>query len=324
MDGRTQLAGSEITLQPVTTTPRFYYQERWLHVLKSVYGFDTIVLTPRGSVSATGTTLRLSTLKSPISGTRLVSLPFSDYCPITDATPEETQDVVGQAIELAARHRARYLELRTGPNTVLGKDSRFVASDLYVRWVSRLQPDHERVWSGIKKSVCVQIRKATKVGVTVRRGIDRSDMQAYYQLHLETRSKKHGMPAQPWKYFDALWSEFGESGEVQLYLASYSGTVVAGIVCLAGGDTMQYAYGGSDPRYLHLAPNNLLMWEAMKSACEQGYGLFDFGRTAVANAGLMQFKRGWGSEGIPLTYYYYPAVAGLAGVPAGVGRPIAV
>ena len=41
--------------------------------------------------------------------------------------------------------------------------------------------------------------------------------------------------------------------------------------------------------------------------------LLDLGRTARENFGLMEFKRGWGAIEEPLTYYYFPRCAGLAG-----------
>ena len=81
---------------------------------------------------------------------------------------------------------------------------------------------------------------------------------------------------------------------------------------LGSGRTLRYAYGASDPGALHLAPNNLLFWEAIAWGCEQGFSVFDFGRTERDNQGLMQFKRGWGGTETPLPYYYSPQIAGLA------------
>jgi lipid II:glycine glycyltransferase (peptidoglycan interpeptide bridge formation enzyme) len=84
------------------------------------------------------------------------------------------------------------------------------------------------------------------------------------------------------------------------------------MVLIASGSTVRYAYGASDERYLQLAPNNLLLWEAIEWACSQGYQTLDLGRTARDNAGLMAFKRSWGAVEEPLPYYYAPRVAGLA------------
>ena len=84
------------------------------------------------------------------------------------------------------------------------------------------------------------------------------------------------------------------------------------MVLLSSETSIRYAYGASDERYLHLAPNNLLMWTAITLGCTQRYETFDLGRTARDNQGLMEFKRRWGAIQEPLPYYYYPHVEGLA------------
>ncbi len=175
-----------------------------------------------------------------------------------------------------------------------------------------LDADPDRVWSGLRKPVQHQVKKAQKLGVQVRIAEKREDVMHYYRLHLQTRCKKHGMPAQSQRYFYELWDTFAHNGSMKLLLAEYQGTVIAGMLLLASGTTVRYAYGASDEHYLHLAPNNLLMWMSIKMSCEQGYQTFDMGRTACDNKGLMEFKRRWGAIKEPLPYYYYPEMAGLA------------
>jgi lipid II:glycine glycyltransferase (peptidoglycan interpeptide bridge formation enzyme) len=120
------------------------------------------------------------------------------------------------------------------------------------------------------------------------------------------------MPAQPQRFFLELWDRFAASAAMHVLLAEYQGAVIAGMILFASGTTMRYAYGASDEAYLHLAPNNLLMWTAILQGCAEGYQLLDMGRTACDNDGLMEFKRRWGAIKEPLPYYYYPRVAGLA------------
>jgi lipid II:glycine glycyltransferase (peptidoglycan interpeptide bridge formation enzyme) len=175
-----------------------------------------------------------------------------------------------------------------------------------------LSADPDSVWSSLRKPIQHQVKKSQKLGVQVRIAQNREDMESYYRLHLQTRSKKHGMPAQPAEYFCGLWDAFAASGSVRLLLAEHEGTVIAGMVLLASGSTIRYAYGASDEQFLKLAPNNLLMWTAIKLGCTNGYQTLDMGRTSRGNEGLMEFKRRWGAEPEPLPYYYYPQVAGLA------------
>jgi len=164
----------------------------------------------------------------------------------------------------------------------------------------------------LRKPVQHQVKKSQKLGVGVRVAQRREDVAQYYRLHLQTRCKKHGMPAQPQAYFYKLWDAFAGSGGMQLLLAEYQGMIIAGMILLASNTTIRYAYGASDEHYLHLAANNLLMWTAIKMGCMQGYQTLDMGRTACDNEGLMEFKRRWGAIKEPLPYYYYPHSAGLA------------
>src|SRR5260370_42433083 len=104
---------------------------------------------------------------------------------------------------------------------------------LYVRWLLHIVADPESVWSGFRKPVQHQVKKSQKRGVQVRLAQLREDVGHYYRLHLQTRCKKHGMPAQPQSYFFALWDNFAKSGVMQLLLAEYQGTVIGGIMLLA-------------------------------------------------------------------------------------------
>ena len=71
---------------------------------------------------------------------------------------------------------------------------------------------------------------------------------------------------------------------------------------LAWNGTVVYKFGASDASAWSLRPNHLLIWHAIRSACEQGYRWLDFGRTDARNAGLRDFKLSWGAAEEPLVY----------------------
>lgn len=290
----------------------FAYQPAWLDLISRLYGYSVTPLTTTNSSGAITGYLPLCSLRSPLTGRRLVALPFSDHCPLVAEDEHSAQALIDQAVQLAQAQNARYLELRSGAHPVLAACSNLAESNLYVRWLLPLAQGAEAIWSGLRKPVQRQIKKSQNLGVQVRIAETRVDMDAYYRLHLQTRSKKHGMPAQPRRFFLGLWDTFADSNGVKLLLAEYEGTIIAGMILLACGSAIRYAYGASNERHLQLAPNNLLMWKAITWACEHGYQTLDLGRTACDNEGLMEFKRRWGATREPLTYYYYPQMAGLA------------
>lgn len=290
----------------------FYSDARWLDLIQTVYGFAVTRLEVRGSDGVLRGHLPVCALSSPLTGRRVVSLPFSDMCNLVADDDATAQQLLDQAVELGRKHRARYVELRTGPSTLLAERPDFVANDNYVSWRLALAAGEDKVWSGVEKPVQRQVRKSRKLGVTIRFAQHREDMDVYHELHVGTRSGKHGMPAQPRAFFRGLWDRFATDGTVQALFAEHEGRTIAGMVLFASGDTVHYAYGASEEQSLHLAPNNLLMWESIAWAASKGYQFFDMGRTARDNQGLMEFKRKWGATAEPLPYYYWPHVAGLA------------
>lgn len=290
----------------------FAYQPAWLDLIAHLYGYSVTPLTTTNTNGELTGYLPLCSLHSPFTGRRLVALPFSDHSPLLAEDEASAQALIDEAIGLAQKQKARYLELRTGVHPMLARHPHLAESNLYVRWLLPLADGADAIWSGLRKPVQRQIKKSQTLGVHVRIAETRADMDVYYRLHLQTRSKKHGMPAQPQRFFCGLWDAFAASDRMKLLLAHYEGKVIAGMILLGCGSTIRYAYGASDERYLQLAPNNLLMWQAIAWACERGYQTFDLGRTACDNEGLMEFKRRWGATKEPLTYYYYPQMAGLA------------
>jgi CelD/BcsL family acetyltransferase involved in cellulose biosynthesis len=295
------------------TGDRFFCDERWLNLVETVYGYQVTRLEVRGSDGRSSSGyLPICALRSPLTGRRVVSLPFSDLCPMPVADTLAANQLVDQALELARQSHARYVELRTGDSQYMRDRSDFVASDMYVRWRLQLAPGEDSIWAGVQKPVQRQVRKSRKMGVTIRFASRREDMALYHRLHVRTRTGKHGMPAQPRKFFLELWDRFAADGTLQVLFAEHEESTLAGMVLFAYGDTVRYAYGASEERFLHLAPNNLLMWESIAWAKANGYQLFDMGRTAKDNHGLMEFKRKWGAVMETLPYFYSPRMAGLA------------
>lgn len=300
------------------TDEPFYYQPAWLDLLSRLYGYPVHQLQTTDAAGALTGFLPVMAVRSPLTGRRIVSLPFSDCCPPLVTDDAAAHGLLDQALALAREERARYVELRAGPSAALDTHPELTRNDLYSRWVVPLERDTQAVWGRVKSPAQRQVKKARKEGVTVRAGERLADMDAYHQLHLLTRSRKHGMPTQPLRYFRDLWQTFGapeaagNPARVRLLLAEHEGAVIAGMILLVSGTTVRYAYGASDERYLRLGPNNSLMWEAISWACENGYSHFDMGRTAHDNPGLVSFKRNWGAMEEPLPYYYYPQIAGLA------------
>jgi CelD/BcsL family acetyltransferase involved in cellulose biosynthesis len=293
----------------------FYFHPAWLEILTSLYGYTPIYLTATNSSGKLSGFLPLCSMHSPLTGRRLVSLPFSDYCPLLAEDEASANQLVDQAIELARQKRVRYLELRAGLNEVLARREDLAAGNLYTRWLVSLAPDPDLAWARLRPTARRKVKHARKQGVQIRLAEKREEMHEYYRLHLLTRTKKHGMPAQPLAFFLRLWDAFAPGGQLHLELAEYQGQVIAAHITALVGTGTRYLYGASDERFHELGAGYLLTWEAIARGGKLGYQQLDLGRTAYESPGLMQFKRSWGSCEQASPYYYFPAIAGLASTP---------
>ena len=164
-----------------------------------------------------------------------------------------------------------------------------------------LCPDSHLVSARFHSTHRRNIGVAQKRGVRIEWGAKREHLEAFYQLHLRTR-RRQGIPVQPWRFFDLLADGLIEKGLGFVLLAFKDDKCLAAGVFLHWQRTLTYKYGASDLEGLNFRPNNLLFWAAIRWGCENGYAVFDMGKTDLDNTGLRAFKSGWGAVEIPLYY----------------------
>ena len=124
-------------------------------------------------------------------------------------------------------------------------------------------------------------------------------MGAFYRLFVMTR-RRHGLPAQPRKWFENLVNNFGDALKIRIALKD--GRAVAAMVTIRFKDTLVYKYGCSDTRYNNLGGMPMLFWTSIQEAKAAALKIFDFGRTDAGQAGLIRFKNKWGTSESVLTY----------------------
>jgi lipid II:glycine glycyltransferase (peptidoglycan interpeptide bridge formation enzyme) len=247
-------------------------------------------------------------VKSNLTGRRWVSLPFSDYCnPLfqDDAVKEELSL---QLVQLYQTNRLKKIEVRwqLPEHPDIQQYSEFVLHTI------KLDPDPGQVANKFKRTHLQNIRTAEERGVKVEFGEKLEHIKVFYNLQLETR-KRHGVPAQPWRYFKLFWKNIVKAGLGFVLLASKDQEYIAGMVYLGWGKTLIAKYAASREENFNLRPNNLLFWEGIRWGCINGFETFDMGRTELDNAGLRNFKSRWGALEEPLYYsiissrHYHPS-----------------
>jgi CelD/BcsL family acetyltransferase involved in cellulose biosynthesis len=285
-----------------------FHRPEWSQLLADCYGYRAFTFSRVDAVGRISCGLPILEVKGPLGGRRWVSLPFTDYCPLLAGSEEEIDWLIDQVDAERRAQGVSRLEVRAP----LPKKKDVHRHSTAVTHTLRLSPDVEAVFRSFKrKQVRQPILKAARDGVTVRRAECPGDLvDTFYELHVQTRARL-GVPVQPRRYFRLLWQLLIEPGLAFSLLASVGRSTVAGAVFMAWNGTITYKYGASRPEFSKLSPNKLLLWTAIRWGCENGYRVFDFGRTDVENAGLRAFKLGWGTIEEPLVY------STMGDVPAG-------
>jgi CelD/BcsL family acetyltransferase involved in cellulose biosynthesis len=275
-----------------------FHHPSWLHLLERSYGYEIQALgVVDGGTLVAG--LPLARVASPLTGTRLVALPFSDVCPpfyTSEAGPGAARSLAA-ALALEHDRAAVRVEVRADfPGLPSGR-----RETSFRRHVLALAGDVSLVERRFSKSQVKRgIAKARREGVAIERRTDADALDDFYRLHVRTR-RHQGVPTQPKRFIRGL-AELFDAGLGYTLLAQLGDRTIAAAVFLQWGGTLTYKYGASEREQLPKRPNNLLFWDAIRRGCEAGLHSLDFGRTDPSNEGLCAFKRAWGAEESDLVY----------------------
>jgi Acetyltransferase (GNAT) domain len=240
---------------------------------------------------------------------RLVSLPFS-YAAGSLAVDVAVADALGAAVRERARDRGiRRVELKSRGEFPPAPG--FQRTSHYATYEVSTDAGEASVWARLHPgSTQRSIRKGQKAGIKVRRGDSAADWRVMAELE-ERTAHSHGVPAPPRRFFLEGGRKLQLAGLADVYLAfTEAGVPAAAITVWKGPRAWIYGFGASDPAQLEHRPNHVLLWTAIQDATKAGCA-FDLGRVAPEQAGLLEFKRRWGGQAIPLAYDYWPEPAGL-------------
>src|SRR5690348_2813191 len=81
------------------------YHANWFELISQLYGYTFIPLTTSNTRGEITGFLPLCYMQSPLTGKRLVSLPFSDICPLLATDETDVHALIDQATALAKERR---------------------------------------------------------------------------------------------------------------------------------------------------------------------------------------------------------------------------
>lgn len=295
----------------------FFHTAAWARVLKNSYGYEPVYFVCRERTVVTFT-MPFMAVSSPLTGRRGVSLPFTDRCAPFFRGNEDLSEAVNEVKRFGKAQGWRYVEWRDSAYF----QGDIVSSESFLTHDLTLDKHLSELYRNIDDSNRRNIQKAKRENVSIKIGRTSESLESFYRLHCLTR-RRHGMPPQPLSFFRNVFAHVISPGLGIVVLASHSGLDIAAAVFFHFGRKAIYKFGASDPGYLRVRPNNLVMWEAIQWFGEKSFSSLTLGRTELDNPGLLRFKRAWTTKESPLRYYRFnlkrdahvPAHYKVAGLP---------
>lgn len=278
-----------------------FHHRGWLEALARTYGYRPLALTttPPGEPLADG--IAFCEVRSWVTGSRLVSLPFADHCePLID-------DISSLAEWMAVQKRLhadwKYIELRPLSARWAAACPPSAGRSFWFHTLDLTPPEAALFRNLHKNSIQRRIRRAEREPLSYERGCTDRLLDDFYFLLMKTR-RRHRLLPQPRAWFENLIASM--SPDVELRVARWREVPVAAIFTLTHRRTVVYKYGCSDERFHPLGAMPFLFWNLIVESRAQGAELLDFGRTDDANEGLVRFKDQFGTVRRRISYSRCP------------------
>lgn len=171
------------------------------------------------------------------------------------------------------------------------------ANHLRREWVLDVRPSEEELLAKMHKKTRQYIRTSSRTGVTIRPGNSKEDIDAFYDIYIQTGQRSDFMIL-PKSYYARMLELYGENAA--FFVAEYEGKPIAAAIILRLGQWCWNMYEAASEQSRELRINYLLQWQRILWAKEQGCWYFN-SRGIPDNLaegqelyGVYNFKRGFG------------------------------
>ena len=277
-----------------------FHLQSWRTVVERVFRHDSHYLMALREGQIYGI-VPLMEVSSMLFGHCLVSVPFGVYGGVLAADEDAREALINSAEVLATDLAVDYLELRqlnlsAEPSV---SPEGWLAKDLYVTFRRPIYPTVEENLLAIPRKQRAMVRKGEKSGLTAKIGRHEHLLQ-FYKIY-STNVRDLGTPVFPVGFFRTQLDAFPDAFIFSIWKDKI---MVAAVLTFVYGKEMLPFYGAGLREHFSLAINDYMYWELMKYGCENGFTMFDFGRSKK-NTGAYNFKKNWGFEATELDYNFY-------------------
>lgn len=274
-----------------------FHHKKWIEIMIKQYGYKYKIIADleNNEIQAAIPFLTTKTIKGK---KKLVSLPFTDDLEILSKSDINTKNIVEY---MQKTYISCYnIEFRSNIKDVSNSKKNFG----YYKHTLELDYDIDKIFRSFKKTQIQQpIDKSKRDGVYIKKYIDKEGIDLFYNLHLRVR-KFHGVPVQPKGFFYRLQEKLFENNLGFTLVAFLEKKAIGASIFLNFNKQIIYKYSAADFDYRTRRPSQLMLWNAIKWGCENGYKILNMGITPKSNRGLRKFKSGWGTIEEDIAYTY--------------------
>lgn len=235
----------------------------------------------------------------PLKGKSFFYIPFGPLFKknIKSETKRECFNLILKKISQLAL-KENIIFLRIEPVSILPEDFNFLLPPKRIQpqktLILDLRKKEEEIFQNFTRKVRYNIKLAEKKGVKIE--FKDKYIPEFYKLMKKT-TKRDKFYSFEEKHYKNLFDFNNDDLKVKLCLAKYEEKIIAANILIFFGQKAIFVHSGSDWDYRSLKAPNLLRWEAIKIAKNEGYELFDFwGIDEKKWPGLTAFKKGFGGK----------------------------
>jgi len=265
----------------------------WKKTIQDVFGYGQHYLVAEAGGQIRGI-LPLFVVQNLLIGKALISTPFAVYGGALADGPDVQAAFATALTELGRDLQVDYVELRNSrPEQRLG----FTPVDAYASFEQPIGPDEKKLLDAIPRKTRYMVRKSLSAGFSSE--THHTVTAGFLDLYSKNL-RRLGTPCFPDRYFRELMKNF--HGTIDVRNVMHKGKVASAVLTFYFRDQVLPYYGASDPLMNSLAPNYFMYFDLIRMKGNEGYRVFDFGRSKKRGSTSYDFKSHWGMTERELPY----------------------
>lgn len=271
-----------------------YHLHGFKGVVERAFGRETHYLAATRGDDIVGV-LPMVRLKSLLFGDFMVSLPYVTAGGALAGDEAVRRELVDAAADRARARGCSHVEFRD----LAPMPDMPVRTDKITMHLA-LPDDPDVLFKAIGSKLRAQVRRPGKEGAETEIGGEEL-LDDFYAV-FSRKYRDLGVPVYAKRWFRELMRWQPE--RCRIMAVRLGGRVVAASLVLGYGRSLEVPYAASLREADRYSVNMLLYWTMLTFAIENGYEVFDFGRT-TPDSGTHRFKRQWGATPVQLYWHYW-------------------